>query len=69
MTGTDWGEIYPAEEELWELQLSPMEGLYHDCHLLRYELSRVDDGIEGFNNEKLIEIDQELGLLEQVRLF
>ena len=62
-----WGEVYPAEEKLWDLQLVPLENLYHDCHLLRYELARSEGEDEDFNNEKLIEIGRELKRLEKVR--
>lgn len=60
-----WGAIYPAEEKLWDLQLSPMETLYHDCLLLRYELAKLDSGNEDFNDEKLLEIGGELKRLEK----
>jgi hypothetical protein len=67
MIGAAWGEIYPAEEKLWDLQLSPLENLYHECHMLRYELSRVESENKEFNQEKLIEIGGELKRLERVR--
>lgn len=67
MIGAAWGEIYPAQEQLWDLQLSPLEGLYHECHLLRYELSTFESENENFNHKKLIEVGRELKRLEKVR--
>ncbi|CZR53397.1 uncharacterized protein PAC_03275 [Phialocephala subalpina] len=60
-----WGESYPVREQLWDLQLSPLEGLYHECHLLRYELSTVEGGNEDFNLRKLMEVGRELKRLEK----
>jgi hypothetical protein len=67
MIGAAWGEIYPTQEKLWDLQLSPLEGLYHECHLLRYELSRIKGENKDFDQEKLIEIGRKLKHLEEVR--
>jgi hypothetical protein len=67
MIGAAWGEIYPAEEKLWDLQLSPLEDLYHECHLLRYELSRVGSENIDLNHEKLIDIGGQLKRLGKVR--
>lgn len=62
-----WGQEYPIEEQLWDLQISPLEDLNHNCHLLRYELAKLDAGNEALADGHLLEIGRELKRLEQVR--
>lgn len=61
-----WGESYPVREKLWDLQLVPLENLYHQCHLLRYELSRINGDNKEFDDRKLIEVGRDLQQLEWV---
>lgn len=66
LTEVLWRADYPAEEELWDRQILPLEYLSHQYLLLRHRLSTCDVTHESLTNESLIFIGRELKRLEKV---
>jgi hypothetical protein len=63
-----WGDSYPAEEELWDLRITPMEDILHECTLRRYELSKFETGEREFDPKEMIEFGNKLRRIENVRI-
>ena len=61
-----WGPSYPPDEELWDIQLRPLETVMHEVNLLRYEISTVHHMETTSEAAKAISIGHELRRIEEV---
>ncbi|KAJ5930354.1 hypothetical protein N7466_005847 [Penicillium verhagenii] len=60
-----WGLMYPAAEELWDIQAGEMSKLVHETTMLRYKLTKIENGDSTQNPRNMIQLGRELKLLEK----
>ncbi|KAJ5671984.1 hypothetical protein N7507_001111 [Penicillium longicatenatum] len=63
-----WGSDYPAQEEIWDMQIEILFGFTHDATMLRYELSDIERKPGPIDPGKLLLFSRKLKQLQEVCL-
>lgn len=62
-----WGLVYPADEDLWDLQVEPLSKLAHENAMLRYKLAKIECGGATQDSRDILQFGHELHVLEKVK--
>lgn len=61
-----WGLVYPAFEDLWDMQVDQLARLDHEGAMLRYKLAKIQSQGTEQNSSNILQFGRELKLLEKV---